>query len=80
MQSERLPLKMAVLALVALTSLVGIVLGQEPEVRRPLEPPDTSSPRATLQTLLRLTREGYGYWSSPKGRTYNNLAERTAVA
>lgn len=79
MHSERLPLKLAILALVVLASVIGIVLGQEPDVRQPLEPPDTSSPRATLQTLIRLTREGYEYWSSPQGRTYNNLAERAAV-
>jgi len=80
MSSDRQLIKLALVTLGLMAVLVGIVLAQEPGVRQPLEPPDTSSPRATIDTLIKLTTEGYGYWSSPEGRTYHNLAERAAVA
>lgn len=79
MQSDRHLIKPAIATIGAMALLVGIVFAQEPTSRRPLEPPDTSSPRATIETVIKLTTEAYGYWSSKQGRTYHNLAERTAV-
>src|SRR5262245_60185726 len=80
MQSDRQLIKLALVALGVMALLAGIVIAQEPTSRRPLEPPDTSSPRATIDTLIRLTTEGYGYWTSPQGRSHSNLVERMTVA
>ncbi|HAB19366.1 MAG TPA: hypothetical protein DCE44_23415, partial [Verrucomicrobiales bacterium] len=80
MKADRQPIKLALVILGVTTLLIGGVLAQEPNTRQPLEPPDTSSPRATINTLISLTTEGFRYWSSPSGRTYDNLSERAAVA
>jgi MscS family membrane protein len=46
----------------------------------PLESPDTSSPRATINTLIATGNEAYGNWAKGEGRTYRNLAQRMAMA
>jgi MscS family membrane protein len=78
MKSDRQLFKLILVTLGVAVLLVG-VLAEESSVTRPLEPPDTSSPRATIETLINLTSEGYSYWISTQGRTYRNLAERTAI-
>jgi MscS family membrane protein len=80
MNFERHAPKLIGIGIVALALFIGIVVAQEPNVPRPLEPPDTSSPRATINTLIALTTEGYGFWASREGRSYRNLAERMAIA
>ena len=79
MQSDRQPIKLVLVTLGVMAMFAGIVFAQEPASRRPLEPPDTSSPRATIDTLIRLTTESYGYWTSPEHRSYHNMEERMAV-
>lgn len=46
----------------------------------PLDPPDTSSPRATIETVIAVANEADALWKRGEGRTYHNLAERTAMA
>jgi hypothetical protein len=48
MKSERQEIKLALAAAGIMALLVGIVLAQEPTSRRPLEPPDASSPQETV--------------------------------
>jgi len=73
----------------AIRKIAGITLlliagGQTPSIRaqgqpHPLAPPDLSSPRATLTNFLMLTSGAYRYWKT-EGRTYQNQAQRTAIA
>src|SRR5712675_2438921 len=73
----------------AIRKIAGIVLmtilcGQAPRARaqsqpHPLAPPDLSSPRATLTNFLMLANGAYRFWKT-EGRTYQNQAQRTAIA
>ena len=60
--------------------LVGAARAQLTNAPGPLDPPDTSSPRATIATVMSIANEAYALWKRGEGRTYHNLAERVAMA
>ncbi len=69
---------------IAAIVLVMIVWGhgvsvQAQSERHPLEPPDLSSPRATLTNFLALTDGAYQHWKTG-GRTFQNRAQRGEFA
>ena len=45
----------------------------------PLEPPDTTSPRATIATVLSIAQQAEAFMARGEGRTFHNLAERRAM-
>ena len=67
------------LATVFLAVGVFCAVASAQETPHPLEPPDTSSPRATITTLIGAMNRAYAMWASGEGRTYKNLAARQAM-
>lgn len=68
----------AVILLACLFSVGPVAWAQDTE--HPLEPPDTSSPRATLVTFNTIANQALDIMRSGEGRTYHNLAQRLALA
>ena len=67
-------------ALVLVTIVLGPAVGARAQNRaHPLAPPDLSSPRATLTNFLNFANAAYQLWRT-EGRTYQNRAQRAAIA
>ena len=66
---------MRFLILIALCALPTVALGDEPSY--PLEPPDTSSPRATLKTFNDAVRDAYRI-GLKEGRSLRSAGRREA--
>jgi MscS family membrane protein len=65
--------------LLALWVLLHAICAPAQSDARPLAPPDLSSPRATIESFDAVMNAAYLHWKT-EGRTYQNRAQRAAIA
>ena len=67
------------IVLICICVLCPVARAQVPE--HPLEPPDTTSPRATILALTSAVTQAYAQWANTgEGRTRRNFVQRMAMA